>query len=149
MSISKSKNSFVENILEKLHLQNLKDRFVDTLSGGEKAKVSLARALMQNANFMLLDEPDSSLDLKSRVEFKNLLLEIIAEDNAPGIAMVTHDLFSAFSFSRNVLFGCFYKNKKFDVVPYKEITGEILTSIYDIPIRVYENNGYKKFELIQ
>ena len=73
-----------------LKIQNLADRSFSELSGGQKQKVLLARALMATKKLIILDEPSNNLDKKSRAELYELLNQI----NKHGIAiiMVTHDL---------------------------------------------------------
>ncbi len=76
--------------LSDLKIQNLADRSFSELSGGQKQKVLLARALMATKKLIILDEPSNNLDKKSRAELYALLNQI----NKRGIAiiMVTHDL---------------------------------------------------------
>lgn len=76
--------------LSDLKIQNLTNRSFSELSGGQKQKVLLARALMATKKLIILDEPSNNLDKKSRAELYALLNQI----NKHGIAiiMVTHDL---------------------------------------------------------
>lgn len=75
--------------LEKLGISELADRFPDQLSGGEKRKVSLARALLNNPSILLVDEPITNLDQKSAEEY----LEYLSKLNKLGttILAATHD----------------------------------------------------------
>ena len=59
-----------------LNIKELRDRNVETLSGGELQKALLARALAQEAKILLLDEPTSALDLNNAVEFMKILKNI-------------------------------------------------------------------------
>ncbi len=71
-------------------MAHLSSRNFFTLSGGERQKVSLARSLCQKARLLLLDEPTSFLDAKSR----NTLLEVLHSltlEEMPTIIIVTHD----------------------------------------------------------
>lgn len=67
------------------------DRLVTELSGGEKERVLLARALTQEASVLLLDEPTTHLDLKHQVEIYNLLKTLHHKKNLT-IITVLHDL---------------------------------------------------------
>lgn len=69
----------------------LEGRAFATLSGGEKQRVVIAAALAQQAEYLLLDEPTVSLDLRSRLEVGRLLKRINAEQGVT-IVLATHDL---------------------------------------------------------
>ena len=71
------------------------------LSGGQRQRVDLARALAGNFNILILDEPTSSLDKESTVEFNSILLSIRAKKDKT-IIIVSHDL-SAISNSDKII----------------------------------------------
>ena len=74
-----------------LNIGNLKSKLLDELSGGERQKVVLARALVQQPRILLLDEPTSALDVKHQLEVMRLLRAIAQEKNC-AVIMVMHDL---------------------------------------------------------
>lgn len=78
------------NVLAQLKIANLKNTSFSDLSGGQKQKVLLARALAATSKILILDEPSNNLDHKSRQEFYKTLKKM----NADGltIIMITHDL---------------------------------------------------------
>ena len=86
----KSRLEKLENVLEKASLQNFKHRSPDTLSGGQKARVSLLRTLVSEPRLMLLDEPFSKLDIQLRSDFKNYVFAELRFMKIPCI-LVTHD----------------------------------------------------------
>lgn len=80
----------IDTALRRTGVYELADRNFFTLSGGERQKVSLSRTLCQKARLLLLDEPTSFLDAKSR---KTLIevLHSLSMDEMPTIIIVTHD----------------------------------------------------------
>jgi iron complex transport system ATP-binding protein len=76
----------------------LKDRQISELSDGERQKVSIARALAQEAKVMLLDEPTAFLDLPRRVELMTILRNL-AHREQMGLLLSTHDLDLALRFA--------------------------------------------------
>ena len=81
----------VARVLERLELTDLAERRFDELSGGEQKRVLLARALAQEPQFLLLDEPTAALDLHHQVGLLELLSELRASRSL-GILAVLHDL---------------------------------------------------------
>ncbi len=77
--------------LETVGAAHLADRYVTALSGGERQMVMLARALAQEPELLLLDEPSASLDLKHRAALIRTLARLRAA-NGLSVVMVTHDL---------------------------------------------------------
>ena len=80
-----------EDALAILGAQALADRPVDELSGGERQNVVIARALVQEAPLLLLDEPTANLDIGHQAGIARLLRRLAAERNA-GILAALHDL---------------------------------------------------------
>lgn len=80
----------VEAALERTETTALRDRRVDDLSGGERQRVLLARALAQEPDALLLDEPTASLDINHQVRVLTLVRELVEEGRAALAAI--HDL---------------------------------------------------------
>jgi molybdate transport system ATP-binding protein len=77
-------------LLADLHLQAFADRRPDTLSGGEKQRVALARVLAVEPRALLLDEPLAALDIGARREVRAFLATYLAKLDLPTL-VVTHD----------------------------------------------------------
>ena len=69
----------------------LKDKKFAILSGGEKQKIVIARAVAQTTPWMLLDEPIASLDIKNQIEIMKTLLELNRQEGV-SVLMVLHDI---------------------------------------------------------
>ncbi len=84
-----SSDSFpVEEVLERLSISDLKDRFPYELSGGQQQRVAIARAVVAGPKLILADEPTGNLDSKNGKEVMDLLTELNQEGTT--IVMVTH-----------------------------------------------------------
>lgn len=79
-----------EAALADVGLDGFFDRDPDTLSGGQKARVALARVLLSEPNFLLLDEPFSKLDMQLRDQIRSLVFERARRSRLP-VILVTHD----------------------------------------------------------
>jgi putative spermidine/putrescine transport system ATP-binding protein len=86
----KERRRVIEQTLEIVRLQGYASRRIDTLSGGEKQRVAIARSLASSPRALLLDEPFSSLDESLRQSLRRDFLDIRAHSKAPCI-FITHD----------------------------------------------------------
>jgi len=84
-------SSYFLQIVELLGIQNLLERFPLSLSGGEKQRVAIGRALLSNPDILLMDEPLSALDLPRKQELLNYLDQLSSQLEIP-ILYVTHSL---------------------------------------------------------
>lgn len=88
---SNEQKEIAVNSLKRLKIEKLKDKSFSDLSGGERQKVLIARALSATTKLLILDEPSNNLDQKSRLELYDILRDINEKDKI-SIMMITHDL---------------------------------------------------------
>lgn len=123
----------VEAALQRTETDHLRDRFFATLSGGEAARVTLARVLAQETPILLLDEPTAALDLRHQ----QLIMKITRELAAAGAAIlvVLHDLNLAALYADRV--GMMLEG---DLValgtPNEVLTAAQIESVFDLPVMV-------------
>lgn len=92
----------VAEVLEYMELTELSECYLNELSGGQKQKVIIARALAQEPDILLLDEPTSSLDIKHQLEVLEIVKKISSQRKS-SVIMVIHDLNMAYRFSDNLV----------------------------------------------
>ena len=93
----------VDAVLENLKLTELKHRWFSEISGGEKQRVLIARALVQQTPFILLDESLSQLDINYQIEIMKLLKAIHSKENKT-VLLVSHNLNLASNYAERLIF---------------------------------------------
>lgn len=125
--------------LATLDVSHLAARHITELSGGERQLVTVARALAQEPEVMLLDEPASALDLKHRTQLARALRRLRNERGIT-VLMITHDLMLLDSVADLVL-----AMKCGRVVasgpPEVVLSNDILGEVYDAPVRTTRSDG--------
>ena len=140
-SVSSRDKEIVSNILSLMGLKEMALRQSNELSGGEYQKVLIARALAQEPQVLLLDEPTSNLDLKHQLDVLNLITSIVKEKNIAAV-MAMHDLNLASRFSDKMIFlngGKIYDAGK----PETVLTERNIRKVYGVEAIVNENAGYR------
>ena len=129
-----------ERILSDMHLESLAARNVEELSGGERQKVAIARALAQEPGMLIFDEPTANLDLAN----EQLILreaKKVAGERGIGILTSLHDLDQALALGDRFFF---LKDGKIRCAGGSEtVTEARIREIFDANIRVVDINGEK------
>ena len=119
--------------LEKVGMKDYANRSFSTLSGGEKQRIILARALAQKTQCLILDEPTNHLDIKYQLQFmstvKKLGITVISAIHDLNIAALYCDKIYALKSGKIVSYG----------TPKEVLTKELINSLYDIDAKVTED----------
>ena len=128
-------HAIVHDAMHRLDVEDMRGRFLNQLSGGEKQKVMLARALAQQPKVLLLDEPTSALDIQNQYQVLKLVRSICHKDQITAIVVI-HDLNLALRFCDRFLL-----LKDGEVFRYGDrsvLDGEALRQVYGVQAKVVE-----------
>ena len=114
-------------LLDRVGLKHMADKRADELSGGQRQRVGICRALIQDPDLLLVDEPTASLDPKTSRQIMRLIQELCSERGLTAIINI-HDVFLAQMFSQRVV-GLELGSVVYDGKP-EGLTSEVLTRIY-------------------
>ncbi|MDH3380215.1 MAG: phosphonate ABC transporter ATP-binding protein [Gammaproteobacteria bacterium] len=114
-------------LLERVGLDHMVDKRADELSGGQRQRVGIARALIQNPEVLLVDEPTASLDPKTSRQIMRLICELCKESNLAAVINI-HDVLLAQMFAERIV-GLQLGEIVYDGPP-NGLTPEVLTQIY-------------------
>jgi iron complex transport system ATP-binding protein len=135
-----------EKYLSQLNLVEYNDRYFNQLSGGEKQRILIARALVQETDIILLDESLSFLDINHQIEILKLLKDI-NEREGKSIIMVSHNLNLAAEFGKRIIF---LKNGEVFTSgsPAEVYTKDMLSQIFEMEIAMMENPFTGKMNIV-
>lgn len=137
----------VEQCLQTVRLDQLRDQRIDELSGGQRQRVFLAQALAQNPEIILLDEPTNHLDIRHQLELIDYLHRWSA-DGRHSVIGVLHDINLALRLTQNTVFmkdGNIVGSGMFDQVA----DAEFLRSVYEVDIADYMRDSFEKWRNVQ
>ena len=131
----------IRETLDYLELTNLKDRYIDSLSGGQLQRVFIAMVLAQDTDFILLDEPLNNLDIKQSVSMMQILRRLV-EELGKTIIIVLHDINMASQYADEIV--AFKDGQVFCKGTTAQIMqADLLSQLYEIPIKLADINGKK------
>ncbi|TFG13743.1 ABC transporter ATP-binding protein [Candidatus Thorarchaeota archaeon] len=127
----------VSQLLEMLNLEQFALRNITELSGGERQKVVIGRALAQQPNILLLDEPTSNLDLKHQLE----VLKLIRNQTRDGLSavMALHNLNLALKFCDRIVM--LNDGEIFVQGGLEVLTPEAIEFVYNVKVNTIEYSG--------
>lgn len=136
---SKKDLEMVADILNSMNLEDIALRDFDQLSGGQKQKVLLARAVAQDTDYLLLDEPTSNLDLKHQMEVLEMISSMVKKNGVAAI-LAMHDLNLASRFCDKMVM--LDRGKIFcSGEPRQVLTVENIRSVYGVEATISMSNG--------
>ena len=126
--------AIAENALAQVGATELRDRWMHEISGGEKQRVILARALAQQPLLLLLDEPTLHLDIGAQVDLLERLRHL-ASENRYTVVVVTHELSLAAEFADQVVL--MHKGRCLRVgTPTEVYRRDLLEQVFEAPLDV-------------
>ncbi|MFH2092108.1 MAG: ABC transporter ATP-binding protein [Pseudomonadota bacterium] len=128
----------VDAVIRHLNLSALSLKYLNQLSGGELQKVCIARALVQQTDIMLLDEPTASLDLKNQTHILGLIRHIIKDHNMAAV-MTLHDLNTAMRYADKYIF--LKDHTIYSAGNIQNITPEMVEAVYGVEVDIMHHKG--------
>lgn len=143
-SITDRDIDIVANVMKDMGIEYLAEKSFSELSGGQKQKVLISRALVQEAPVFLFDEPTSFLDIKNQLEVLTKAKQF-AKEKEKIIILVVHDLNMAMAYSDKILL---MKDKKVISFnsPDKVLTEENIKNVYGIDVCIRDNHIFPKYD---
>lgn len=128
----------VSRLLTRLELDTIAMRPLSTLSGGQRQRVFIARALAQQPQILLLDEPIANLDINHQMKVLKLLQQLA--DGGMNILLTIHDINMAARFCNNVLM--LKQGELFAAGRQSAYTPENIQNLYDIQVDIIRHNDH-------
>lgn len=136
--VTKRDLEIVQDVLRRMDLEECAHREVNALSGGERQKVSIARALAQQAPVLLFDEPTSSLDLRNQLEVLDMTKQVVRQQGLAAV-VILHDLNLALRFADRFLV---MKEGTVRAFGGREVVDPgMIREVYGVQAQVLEVNG--------
>ena len=129
----------INEIIKHFKLDDLKDKIITNLSGGQKQIVLIAMIFVQDSKYVFLDEPLNNLDVKNSVKTMNMITKFAREYNKT-IILIMHDLNYTLNYSTHIL-----GLKKGSLLFYDEVERvvekKLLDITYDVEFDILRHNN--------
>jgi len=135
---SKSDEDIVYQVMEQTGLTDFEGRMLSEMSGGEKKKVIIARALVQQPKVILLDEPTNNLDMRNQLDIMRIIKKEVTDNGVTAVLSV-HDVNLAIRFADRFIL--LKDARVLDIGGQEVLTAEKLSRVYGTPLKVYEQDG--------
>lgn len=137
--LSVNDRNIIDNIIQEFSLESILNSNISTLSGGQRQKVFLASALVQEPKLLILDEPISHLDPKNQLDVLRVVKKITKERNIITL-IVLHDIQHALHYSDELLmlkgFRVLYQLKR------EAVQEKHLNEIFDIHSKLFKEDRH-------
>ncbi len=142
MPLSNEDMRIIDKSLEITGVKELKNRYINTLSGGEEKRVHLARLLAQDTDILILDEPINHLDIEHQKSIMELIKDLSIKEKKT-IIIILHDLNFSYNYADYIIMlkdGNIYSKG----IPEEVITKKSIKEVYNIDIEIIDHPKMKK-----
>jgi len=139
--LTREDREHVNRALHYMRLEEIQDKYIDQLSGGQLQRAYIAMVLAQDTEYILLDEPLNNLDMKHSVEIMKALRNMVDDLNKT-VVIVLHDINFASFYSDYIIAlkdGKIVKEGRTDEI----MTSSVLKDVYDMDIQIETINNHK------
>ncbi|EPR5143873.1 iron chelate ABC transporter ATP-binding protein VctC [Vibrio alginolyticus] len=138
-NLTKEDHEVIEQAIDYLDLQDIQDKYLDELSGGQRQLAFIAMVIAQDTDYVFLDEPLNNLDIKHSLQIMKVVQQL-AHDMNKAMVVVIHDINFAACYSDVIL--ALKKGKVVASGAVEEvIQASTLEDIYEAPFNIIELNG--------
>ena len=140
---SQADAEIIESAMAQTGTSDLRNKFMDTLSGGQRQRATVAMALAQEPQFLLLDEPSAHLDFRHQLELVELLIDLRKKGMA--LLIVLHDLNLIARLATEVVLlkqaGDGIGKVAFAGPPEQVLQADILREVYDVQVSICKDEA--------
>lgn len=139
--LTKEDQEHIDNAINYMGLNDIRNKYLNELSGGQRQRAFIAMIIAQNTEYILLDEPLNSLDIKHAKELMKIIRELV-DNLGKTVVMVLHDINFASCYSDRII--AMQDGNVVQIGNVEDIIcGDLLEELYETPIRI-ENYEERK-----